>query len=71
MPEQNDQQLENLRARLREIRIAQKWLQEYRINAPVALSMPLNACYNWLARQETKTIEMGKRIKAYAENGKH
>lgn len=68
---QIDQQLEDLRLRLREIRIAQKWLQEYRINAPVALSMPLNACYNWLSDQEAKTIDMGKKLKAYAQNGKH
>ena len=65
-----DTQLEELRSRLREIRIAKKWLTEYRINAPVALAMPLNACYNWLEQQEAKTIEMGKRVKAYTGNGR-
>lgn len=70
MQDQTEQQLEDLRQRLKEIRIAKKWLQEYRINAPVAISTPLGACYNWLNQQETKTIAMGKRIKAQTENGR-
>lgn len=68
---QIDQQLEDLRSRLREIRVAQKWLQEYRVNAPVTLCVPLNAFYNWLSEQEARTIDMGKKLKAYAQNGKH
>lgn len=66
-----DRQLEELRERLKEIKIAKKWLQEYRINAPAAVSAALSACYNWLDQQEAKTIAMGKRIKAQTENGRH
>ena len=69
MQSQADRQLEELRDRLREIRIAKKWLQEYRINAPAAVSASLAACYTWLDQQEEKTIAMGKRIKAQMNNG--
>lgn len=69
MQNQADRQLEELRDRLREIRIAKKWLQEYRINAPTAISASLSTCYNWLDEQESKTIAMGKRIKAQVGNG--
>lgn len=57
-----EEQLNELRMRVREIRIAKKWLQEYRVNAPVAASQALTAAYNWLDQQEKKTIAMGKRI---------
>ena len=57
-----EEQLNELRMRVREIRTAKKWLNEYRINAPVAVSQALTACYNWLDQQEKKTIAMGKRI---------
>ena len=63
MQNQADRQLEELRERLKEIRIAKKWLQEYRINAPTAVSATLSVCYRWLDDQEAKTISMGKRIK--------
>lgn len=69
MQNQADRQLEELRDRLREIRVAKKWLQEYRINAPVAISASLAACYTWLDQQEAKTIAIGKRIKAQVDNG--
>lgn len=59
-----ERQLEELRQRLQEIKTAKKWLQEYRVNAPPAISASLHACYNWLDSQQAKTISMGKRIKA-------
>lgn len=55
-------QLEELRVRVKEIRIAKKWLQEYRINAPPSLSEGLSAYYNFLVQQEEKTIKMEHRI---------
>lgn len=58
-----DQQLADLRARVREIRHAKKWLQEYRINARENESRLLVAYYSWLDQQEAKAIAMGKRIK--------
>ncbi len=58
-----EQQLLDLRQRLREIRLAKKWLQEYRINAPASVSSSLSAYYNWLDKQEQNTITMGKRVK--------
>lgn len=58
-----DEQLNNLRARVREIRAAKKWLQEYRINAPATMSKSLAAYHNWLCQQEERTIQLGKRIK--------
>lgn len=64
-----DRQLEELRDRLRKIRIAKKWLQEYRVNAPAAISASLSAFYAWLDQQEAKTIAMGKRIKSQMNNG--
>ena len=64
MADAAENQLEELRERLKEIRIAKKWLQSYRINAPQSVSASLATCYNWLDDQETKTIAMGKRIKA-------
>lgn len=70
MQNQSDHQLEDLRDRLREIRIAKKWLQEYRINAPVSISAALGVYYNWLDAQETKTIAMGKRIQEEINNGR-
>jgi hypothetical protein len=57
-----EEQLNELRMRVREIRIAKKWLQEYRVNAPVGISQALTPCYTWLDQQEQKTIAMGKRI---------
>ena len=58
-----EQQLTDLRQRLRELRIAKKWVQEYRINAPASVSSHLSAYYNWLVNQEQNTIAMGKRVK--------
>lgn len=58
-----EQQLTDLRQRLREIRVAKKWVQEYRINAPASVSSSLSAYYNWLDNQEQNTIAMGKRVK--------
>ena len=63
-----ERQLEELRERLHEIKIAKKWLQEYRVNAPAAISASLHACYNWLDLQQAKTIAMGKRIKAQIDD---
>lgn len=58
-----EQQLIDLRIRLCELRTAKKWLQDYRIDAPPSVSNPLTAYYNWLIKQEEKTIAMGKRIR--------
>ncbi len=68
MQNQSEKQIQELRERLREIRIAKRWLQEYRINAPVTVSATLSACYGWLEQQEIKTIAMGKRIKAESDS---
>jgi len=62
-----EQQLDDLRERVRQIRTAKKWLQEYRINAPQHISAMLATYYNWLDTQEQKTIAMGKRIKETEE----
>ncbi len=59
-----EEQLDQLRQRLREIRLAIKWLQEYRVGAPIAISKPLAQYHNWLCEQEKKTIQMGTRIKS-------
>lgn len=61
-------QLEELRERLHEIKIAKKWRWEYRVNAPAAISASLHACYNWPRSQQAKTIAMGKRIKAQIDD---
>lgn len=58
-----EQQLNELRDRVRQIKTAKKWLQEYRVNAPLNISTTLSAYYSWLDTQEQKTIAMGKRIK--------
>lgn len=58
-----EEQLELLRKRFIEIRVSKRWLQEYRVNAPVTLSQPLAQYYKWLCDQEDKTVQMGKRIK--------
>lgn len=60
-------QLQDLRDRLKEIRIAKRWIQDYRINATPSERNVLAACYNWLCEQEEKTCNMGKRIKAELE----
>lgn len=57
-----EQQLIGLRQRLKEIRLAKKWLPEYRVNAPISISNSLSAYYNWLSKQEQNTIAMGKHI---------
>lgn len=62
-PSTTEEQLETLRIRLKEIRYAKKWLTEYRINAPVAVSRSLAAYYHWLCTQELNTVAMGKRLK--------
>lgn len=59
----NSVQLDELRERVRELRIAKKWLQEYRINAPTSISQALGNYHRFLTEQEVRTIEMGKRIK--------
>lgn len=56
-------QLEDLRDRLRELRIARKWLQEYRVNASPSESRVLSAYLTYLEAQEQKTIDMGSRLK--------
>lgn len=58
-----DQQLADLRARLRDIRTAKYWVQEYRVNAKESESRALAGLYVWLDQQEAKTIAMGKGIK--------
>lgn len=58
-----EQQLNELRERVKQIKSAKRWLQEYRINAPSSISSALAAYYNWLDTQEQKTVAMGKRIK--------
>jgi len=58
-----EQQLAELRERLQEIRIARKWLQEFRVNAHSSLSKPLASYHAYLVEQESKTIQMGRRIK--------
>lgn len=60
-------QLAELRERLAEIRVAKKWLTEFRVNANPAVSAALSSYYNYLSEQESKTTAMGKRIKAEAE----
>ena len=62
--EQAQQQIEELRERVREIRNARKWLQEYRINAPPSTSKALASYHSYLVEQEAKTIQMGQRLKA-------
>ena len=58
-----ERQQEDLRHRLREIRIARKWLQEYRVNASPSESKVLSAYLVWLEAQEQRTIDMGSRLK--------
>lgn len=58
-----EQQLDELRERVRQIKNAKRWLQEYRINAPASISSALITYYNWLDAQEQKTVAMDKRIK--------
>ena len=59
-----DQQLADLRARLRDMRTAKYWVQEFRVKAKESESRALAGLYVWLDQQEAKTIAMGKRIKA-------
>lgn len=63
MDQQAEKELQSLRERLQEIRIAKKWLQEFRVNAPPTVSAALAAYNNFLVAQEEKTLAMGKRIK--------
>ena len=58
-----EEQLADLRARLRAIRDAKHWLQEYRVNASASESRALASFYKFLDQQERNTIAMGKRIK--------
>jgi len=58
-----EKQLSELRDRLKQIRNAKHWLQEYRVNAPSSISSALGIYYSWLETQEAKTITMGKRLK--------
>ena len=59
----SEQQLQNLRDRVKNIRIARHWLQEYQINAPTQLRSALAQYSKWLTEQEQKTIELGRTIK--------
>lgn len=63
-----DEQLQELRNRIREIRTARKWLQSYQIEAPVQISAALGAFQKWLIEQEEKTERLGRRIKAQQGN---
>ena len=63
-----EEQLNELRMRVREIRTTKKWVQEYRINAPVGVSQALSAFYTWLDKQERNTIAMGRRISSDNKN---
>lgn len=63
MNQQVEQELQSLRERLREIRIAKKWLQDFRVNAAPTVSAALSVYNNFLVTQEEKTLAMGKRIK--------
>lgn len=63
MDSRAEQQLNELRERVREIKIARKWLQEFRVNAPPASSKALASYHSYLVEQESKTIQMGKRLK--------
>jgi hypothetical protein len=58
-----EQQLAELKERLQEIRVARKWLQELRVNAHPSVSKALASYHTYLVEQESKTIQMGKRIK--------
>lgn len=64
MNQRVEKELEALRERLREIRIAKKWLQEFRVNAAPTVSAALSVYNNFLCDQEQKTLAMGNRIKA-------
>ncbi len=64
MNHQVEQELQSLRDRLQEIRVAKKWLQEFRVNAAPTVSAALSIYNNFLVTQEEKTLAMGKRIKA-------
>lgn len=64
MSHQAEQELQALRNRLEEIRVARKWLQEFRVNATPGVSAGLSNYNNFLVNQEQKTIAMGNRIKA-------
>lgn len=57
-----EEQLAYLRARVREVRLAKKWLQEYRLEAPASVSSALGAYFAYLDRQEKKAIAMGMKI---------
>ncbi len=61
--QQAEKELESLRERLREIRVAKKWLQEFRVNAAPTVSAALAVYNNFLCDQEQKTLAMGNRIK--------
>lgn len=63
-----EEQLNELRMRVREIRTTKKWVQEYRINAPISVSQALSAFYTWLDKQEKNTIAMGRRISGDGKN---
>lgn len=59
-----EEQLQELRNRIREIRIARKYLQSYQIEAPIQVSFALGAFQRWLFQQEEKIERLGKRIKS-------
>lgn len=47
-----EEQLQELRNRIREIRVARKWLQSYQIEAPVQISAALGALDGCLSRRK-------------------
>lgn len=65
-----EDQLQELRNRIREIRLAKKWLQSYQIEAPIQLASALGAFQKWLSEQEEKIERLGRRIKSQQENNK-
>ena len=65
MDSSSERQLEDLRNRLKEIRTARKWLNDFQFNnASNVNSKGISKYLHWLNTQETKTIELGKKIKA-------
>lgn len=66
MDSSSERQLEDLRNRLKEIRTARKWLNDFQFNSSSSAtnSKGLSKYLHWLNNQEIKTIELGKKIKS-------
>ncbi|HCF26958.1 MAG TPA: hypothetical protein DEV81_07055 [Cyanobacteria bacterium UBA11049] len=66
MDSSSERQLEDLRNRLKEIRTARKWLNDFQFNnsGSTTNSKGLSKYLHWLNNQESKTIELGKKIKS-------